>query len=258
MSNPVALQMYTVREELGAGQAGILRRIAGLGYGAVEPYDVISDPGGLRADIDAAGLSVCSVHARPFGEQAEAVFRGTAAVGADTVIVPHVPPDRFADADRVGELARELNDVAARAAGRGLRLGYHNHDFELSSLIGGRPALEVLADQLDPAVLLEVDTYWAAVGGQAVPELLGRLGERVRYLHIKDGPVTKADPMTALGAGRMPVADILAASPWVEWNVVELDDCATDMMEALRQSMAWLTDHGLAGQTAPARPGGSR
>ena len=52
-----------------------------------------------------------------------------------------------------------------------MRLGYHNHDFELSSLIGGRPALEVLADELDPGVLLEVDTYWAAVGGQDVPGL---------------------------------------------------------------------------------------
>ena len=257
MSNPVALQLYTLREELAAGRAGILRGVADLGYGAVEPYDVVSDPDGLRADIDAAGLAVCSVHARPFGEQAEAVFRGLATVGAGTVIVPHMPPERFADAERVGELARELNGLAARAAGRGVRLGYHNHDFELSSLIGGRPALEVLADQLDPAVLLEVDTYWAAVGGQDVPGLLGRLGERVRYLHVKDGPVTKDDPMTALGAGRMPVTEILAAAPWAEWNIVELDYCATDMMEALGQSMTWLTDHGLAGQ-AVAQPGGGR
>jgi sugar phosphate isomerase/epimerase len=257
MGNPVALQLYTLRKELGNGRAGILRQVAGLGYGAVEPYDVVSDPDGLRADLDAAGLAVCSVHARPFGERAEATFRGLATVGAGTVIVPHMPPERFDGTDQVGELARELNGLAARVADRGLRLGYHNHDFELSSLIGGRPALEVLADQLDPAVLLELDTYWAAVGGQDVPGLLGRLGERVRYLHVKDGPVTRDDPMTALGAGRMPVTEILAAAPWIEWNVVELDHCATGMMEAVGQSMAWLTDHGLAGQ-AVAQPGGGR
>ena len=257
--NPVALQLYTVREELAADRAGVLRRIAGFGYGAVEPYDVTSDAAGLRADLDAAGLTVCSVHARPFGKQAEAVFSGIATVGADTVIVPHMPPERFAGAGAIRDLAREVNGIAVRAAGRGLRLGYHNHDFELSSLIGGRPALEVLAGQLDPAVLLEVDTYWAAVGGQPVPALLRRLGERVRYLHVKDGPVTKADPMTAVGAGRMPVAEILAASPWAEWHVVELDDCATDMMEAVRESIDWLTGHGLApraGQGAPADHGG--
>jgi sugar phosphate isomerase/epimerase len=257
MSNPVALQLYTLREELGRGRADILRRVAALGYGAVEPYDVVSDPDGLRADIDAAGLAVCSVHARPFGEQAEATWRGLATAGAGTVIVPHMPPERFSDADGVAGLARELNALAARAADRGLRLGYHNHDFELSSLIGGRPALEVLAGQLDPAVLLEVDTYWAAVGGQDVPGLLRRLGERVRYLHVKDGPVTRDDPMTALGRGRMPVAEILAAAPGAEWHVVELDYCATDMMEALGDSMTWLIDHGLAGQ-AIAQPGGGR
>lgn len=244
MSNPVALQLYTLREELLAGRAGVLRQVAAMGYRAVEPYDVVSDPDGLRADLDAAGLAVCSVHARPFGDQAEAVWRGLAAAGAGTVIIPHMPPERFAGRGEVGELARELNGIAARAADRGLRLGYHNHEFELSSLIGGRPALEVLAGQLGPDVLLEVDTYWAAVGGQDVPQLLGRLGERVRYLHVKDGPVTRTDPMTAVGTGRMPVAEILAAARWAEWSVVELDECATDMLEAVGQSLAWLNSHG--------------
>ena len=42
--------------------------------------------------------------------------------------------------------------------------------------MAARPALEVLAGSLDAGVLLEVDTYWAAVGGQDVPALLGRLG----------------------------------------------------------------------------------
>jgi sugar phosphate isomerase/epimerase len=104
----------------------------------------------------------------------------------------------------------------------------------------------VLADRLDDVVILEVDTYWAAVGGQDVPALLGRLGERVRYLHVKDGPVTRDDPMTAVGAGRMPVAEILAASPSAGWHVVELDRCATDMMTAVGDSLTWLVDRGLA------------
>ena len=104
----------------------------------------------------------------------------------------------------------------------------------------------MLADALDPAVLLEVDTYWAAVGGQDVPALLGRLGDRVRYLHVKDGPVTRDDPMTAVGTGRMPVAEILAACPSAEWHVVELDRCATDMLTAVRDSLAWLAGHDLA------------
>jgi sugar phosphate isomerase/epimerase len=254
-NRPVALQLYTLREELAADRPGVLRRLAEAGYRTVEPYDVLTDPDVLRAELDRAGLDVCSVHAKPFGDDAEAAFRGATAVGADTVIVPWIPPVRFADADGVAAVASELNDAAKRAAGHGLRLGYHNHDFELSTLIGGTPALEVLAGQLDPEVILEVDTYWAAVGGQAVPELLGRLGSRVRYLHVKDGPVTKDDPNTALGAGKMPIAGILAANPAVEWHVVEFDACATDMMDAVADSLTWLVSQGLA--DAPATTDGS-
>jgi sugar phosphate isomerase/epimerase len=246
ISSPPALQLYTVREQLATGRRPVLQRIADFGYGAVEPYDVLTDPEQLRADLDEAGLAVSSVHAKILDEDGDALLRGTRTVGADTVIVPWVPPERFADAEAIAVLAGELNQAAAKTADHGLRLGYHNHDFELSSIVGGRPALEMFADALDPAVILEVDTYWAAVGGQDVPALLGRLGDRVRYLHVKDGPVTRHDAQTAVGGGLMPVTEILGACPSAEWHVVELDSCATDMLTAVGDSLAWLAEHDLA------------
>jgi sugar phosphate isomerase/epimerase len=251
ITTPPAVQLYTVREQMATDRKGVLAQLAAFGYGAVEPFNILSDPEGLHADLAAAGLGVCGVHANPAGEQFEAVVGAARTLGADTIIVPHLPPPRFADADGVRDVAGELNEVSRRIADAGLRLGYHNHDFELSSTIGGRPALEVLADLLADEVLLEVDTYWAAVGlpGSAagVPDLLRRLGERVRYLHVKDGPATsRDDDMTAVGAGSMPVAEILAANPSVRWHVVELDRCATDMMTAVRESLAWLVRQGLA------------
>ena len=266
-SNPLALQLYTVRDQLASGRTAVLKAIREFGYGAVEPYDVLTDPEALRADLDEAGLAVCSVHARALGAQADALLDGARAVGAGTVIVPSVPAERFAGPEAVAALARELNEAAARAAGRGLRFGYHNHAFELAP-VAGRTGLEALADALDDTVLLEVDTYWAAVAavppggppggtaqpgppGKDVPALLGRLGDRVRYLHVKDGPVTRDDPMTAVGGGRMPVAEILAACPSAEWHVVELDRCATDMLTAVRESMDWLAARGLATPLSP-------
>ena len=255
-SNPLALQLYTVRDQLPSGRKAVLSAVRGFGYGAVEPYDVLTDPEALRADLDEAGLAVCSVHARALGADAGPLLDGARTVGADTVILPSVPAERFADAAAIAALARELNEAAARAAGQGLRFGYHNHAFELAPVAGRRTGLEALADALDPAVLLEVDTYWAAVGmvppgdtaapGEEVPALLRRLGDRVRYLHVKDGPVTRDDPMTAVGTGRMPVAEVLAACPSAEWHVVELDRCATDVLTAVRDSLGWLAARGLA------------
>jgi len=252
ISSPPALQFYSLREQLDTiGRKAILQQVADFGYGAIEPYDVLTDPEQLRADLDEAGLAVCSVHTKLLDaadeSEREAMMRGTVALGAGTLIVPWVPPERFDDSESIAVLARELNQAAVTLADHGLRLGYHNHDFELSSIVGGRPALEVLADALDPAVILEVDTYWAAVGGQDVPALLGRLGDRVRYLHVKDGPaVSREDMMVAVGSGVMPVADILAACPSAEWHVVELDRCATDMLTAVGDSLAWLAAHDLA------------
>ena len=248
ISSPPALQLYTLREQLEtSGRKAVLRRVADFGYGAVEPYDVRTDPEQLRADLDQAGLAVCSVHAKILDGEGEAMVRGAVALGAGTVIVPWADPVRFADSEAIAVLAGELNQAAVKLADQGLRLGYHNHDFELSSIVGGRPALELLADALDPAVILEVDTYWAAVGGQDVPALLRRLGDRVRYLHVKDGPIgTRDDFMVAVGSGRMPVADILAACPSAEWHVIELDRCATDMLTAVGDSLTWLAEHDLA------------
>jgi sugar phosphate isomerase/epimerase len=242
--NPAALQLYTVREQLAADRKGVLAQVGAFGYRFVEAFNVLNDPEGLLEDLTAAGLSVCSVHAHP-GAEPDATAAAVRTLGTDVIIVPYLPPERYASAETVAEVAAELNTLAAWAAGEGLSLGYHNHDFELSSLIGGRPALEVLVDQLDGSVLLEVDTYWAAVGGQDVLDLLRRLGDRVKYLHIKDGPITKDDPMTAVGSGRMPVADILTASPTTR-NIVELDRCATDMLTAVGDSIDWLVDHGFA------------
>ncbi|MGW4276826.1 sugar phosphate isomerase/epimerase family protein [Streptomyces seoulensis] len=244
-TTPLAVQLYGLDEAVTADRRGTPRRLAAMGYPAVEPYDVLSDPHGLRADLDECGLRACSVHAWVTGDRQAEILRALAVVGADTAFLPYVPPERFADRDSVAAVASEINAAARAAADHGVRIGYHNHDFELSTLLGGRPALEVLADLLAPDVLLEVDTYWAATGGQDVPELLGRLGDRVRHLHVKDGPVNREDDQVAIGAGRMPVPAVLAAAPAAEWHIVEIDRCATDLFDAMEQSFAYLTSEGV-------------
>ncbi|MFD0020766.1 sugar phosphate isomerase/epimerase family protein [Streptomyces sp. NPDC058382] len=245
-TTPLAVQLYGLDEAMTTDRRGTLRRLAAMGYPGVEPYDVLSDPHGLRADLDEFGLRACSAHAWVTGDQRDEILHALAVVGTDTAILPYVPPERFADRESVAAVAAEINAAARAAADHGVRIGYHNHDFELSTSIQGRPALEVLADLLDPGVLLEVDTYWAAFGGQDVPDLLRRLGERVRYLHVKDGPLTgREDDHVAVGTGRMPVSEILAAAPAAQWHVVELDRCATDMFEAMAQSLAHLTSEGV-------------
>ena len=243
MTKPIGVQLYSVRDHMAADRDGTLRRVAGLGYRAVEPYAPADDPKGFRQLADELGVTISSVHAGGMLRDPEPgpVFEAINVLGTQLAIVPAgIPDEEFTTRDGIARTAELLNGLSQQAAGHGLTLGYHNHWWEIEPRIDGVHALELLAAQLDPAVFLEVDTYWAAVGGAEVPALLGRLGDRVRALHVKDGPVVKGEPHTAVGDGAMPVPEILAARPGA-WRIVELDSCATDVFEALERSHAYLT-----------------
>ncbi|WP_091100415.1 sugar phosphate isomerase/epimerase family protein [Nonomuraea pusilla] len=247
MMQPISVQLYTVREPLAADRDGVLRRLAAIGYRAVEPFDPMSDPKGFRQVADDLGLIVPSTHAYALLERDPAeVFDAVATIGAQLVVIPAgFPPEEFTTPDGLARTADRLNGLAERAAEHGVRLGYHNHWWEVEPLVDGRHALEALAGLLAPEVFLEVDTYWAAVGGADVPALLRRLGDRVLALHVKDGPVARDEPHTAVGAGAMPVPAVLDAASGA-WRVVELDSCAGDVFAALADSHAYLT--GLEGR----------
>jgi sugar phosphate isomerase/epimerase len=94
-------------------------------------------------------------------------------------------------------------------------------------------------------VVLELDTYWAAVGCEDVSSLIGRLGDRVRLLHLKDGPIdADTKSQLPLGSGAMPVTEILAAAPAVELGVLEFDDYRGDLFEGLAAGYAYATGLG--------------
>lgn len=236
-----SLQLYTVRGELNRDLHGTITRIAELGYEAVEPFNFVALADELSEALASSGLAAPSGHAPLLRSDQDEIFAAAKRLGISTVIDPHVPADNWQSGEDIAATAHSLNEAARRAAPHGIRVGYHNHAFELEARIGDRSGLEVLAENLDPAVVLEVDTYWAAVGGEDVPSLLGRLGDRVKLLHIKDGPLTKDDKeQTAVGAGRMHVWDCIDAASSLETAVVELDDFNGDIFDAIRDSYTYL------------------
>lgn len=237
-----ALQLYTVRDALTADLPGTVARVAEIGYTAVEPYNFVATADGLQAAFREHGLTAPSGHAPLLSADQEEIFAAAKQLGIETVIDPHVDRARWQSAEDIAATAEALNAAAAAGAKHGIRVGYHNHEFELQSRIDGRSGLEVLADHLDDAVVLEVDTYWAAVGGEDPVELLRRLGDRVRFIHIKDGPLTTEDKdQVAVGSGAMPIREVLAAGSSVETAVVELDDFTGDIFTAVTDSLTYLT-----------------
>ena len=240
--NKLSIQLWTVRREIAElGMEATLQRLAELGYPAIEPAGL----GGLaptefKAVADGLGLQISSAHVPlPVGPDANQVLDEQEAIGNRFLISGGMAPD-MATLDDTRRLADRFNEAAANAAARGMHIGMHNHWWEFDTVLDdGACPFDVLLDATD--VFLEVDVYWAAVGGVDPAGLLKDLGDRVRYLHVKDGPIEPRTPQTPVGAGKLDIGAVLEAAPADAWQVVELDEFDGDMFHAVDESRRWLT-----------------
>ncbi|WP_134732936.1 sugar phosphate isomerase/epimerase family protein [Amycolatopsis nivea] len=238
-----SVQLYSVRDAFAADPDETLRRLAAIGFGSVEPYGVVENVEALRAGLAAHGLSAPTAHAALVGKELDAVFAAARELGIEVVIEPMIPAAQWQNSADIVAAAEALNAGAKVAAGYGVRVGYHNHWWELESRIDGRSALEVFADRLDPEVVLEVDAYWATAGGEDAPALLRRLGARVCAIHVKDGSLAiDASGQVPAGQGRVPLAEVLAAAPEA-LRVVEFDR-HEDVFGGIAESFAYLAGVG--------------
>ncbi|MGO4247909.1 sugar phosphate isomerase/epimerase family protein [Paenarthrobacter sp. RAF54_2] len=238
---PYSIQLFTLRKAMEDDLSGSIRKVAEIGFTQVEPYDFVDTAKELGAALAEHGLSAPSGHAPLMSQDQDKIFAAARELGITTVIDPFLPAEHWQKAEDIQVTAEKLNTAARKGAAYGIRVGYHNHEWELESVIEGQPALEYFAGLLDPEVVLEVDVYWAAVGGQDPEALLRRLGERVKLIHIKDGPIT-ADikAQQPAGQGRIAVLDVIAAAKSLEVGVVEFDDYAGDIFEGISQSLRYL------------------
>ena len=266
----LSVQLYTVRDQLAADLDGTLARLAAMGLTNVEAFDFVSRAPELAESFRANGLVARTGHATmlsdeirvgddvfPVASQDE-VFTAAKTLGLEIVIDAFVAPERWLDEDAVADTAARLNRAAERAADHGLRVGYHNHTQEFAASFGGRSAFEVFADQLDESVALEVDLFWAATAKQDVVGLLGRLGERVQALHVKDG-IIGPDPFVGetgphdaqdldqrpAGQGEVPLLDYLAAAPSARFAIIEFDTYPGDIFAAVKESVDFLAARGI-------------
>lgn len=241
MSNSnISVQLYTVRDALASDIPATLARLRGIGYTNVELFGFLDHVDSYETALASTGISAPSAHALLLGKELEPIFDAAGRLGVGTLIDPDIEASRWTTREDIEQAAAELNAVARRAADAGFSVGYHNHSWEVSNRFGSTTALEIFADRLDDSVCLEVDTFWVEVGGVSAIELLQILGERVKFLHIKDGPLSEnADDQVGLGKGSVDVRGIIAAAPHA-LRVVELDGSRGDLFVELADSFNYL------------------
>ena len=126
------MQLYTVREAAADDLDAVLERLAQIGYRKVEPYGLLEFALQLATALPRHGLTAPTTHASIVGQNTDIVFGTAADLGIQIVIEPAVRDDRWTDEDAVKRIADDLNAAAEVAARHGLRVGYHNHYWELA------------------------------------------------------------------------------------------------------------------------------
>jgi sugar phosphate isomerase/epimerase len=140
----------------------------------------------------------------------------------------------------VRRFAAELKPFSVELERHGMRLGYHNHDFEFAPL-DGSTVWEMMLPELSPAIELELDVFWAAVGGRDPSAEIKANPDRIRLLHMKDmAPGAEAQD-APVGDGILPFPDLVEAarSSGVEWFVVEQDEPA-DALRDIGRAFGYL------------------
>lgn len=252
---PVGLQLYSVRAEMDLDTQATLERVAALGFAGVEAAGTHGlAPAEFRQRLDDLGLTLISamVGLDPDGLSAQ-TLEFACALGTPRLVV-NAWPQQFATSDAITALTASMRAASTQADAVGIALGYHNHFWEFQpSAAGACPMLD-LATQLDDC-FLELDLYWLRSAVAEWEPVLTALADRVRTVHVKDGPGTlpdlewKNDPMTPAGTGVVPIDAMLHALPRAEWHVVEFDDHDGDIFTAISASRRYLLDHGLSSAT---------
>ncbi len=253
MPSSIGCQLYTLREfcKTPADIASTLRRVRQIGYEAVQVSGIGKiDPKEMAKILKDEGLICCATHVSKdrMRDETSAVIDEHQLWGCKLTAIGGFFPKEPTTADWT-TFAREYNQISTRFAGSGLTIGYHNHSHELAHY-DGRPAMDILLEQLDPSIWVEIDTYWITHGGGDPVQWINKAKGRIPAVHLKDMGIDaeRKQFMAEIGAGNLNWAAILPAcrAAGVKWYIVEQDNCnGRDPFESVKQSLESLRAMGL-------------
>lgn len=240
---PIALQLYSVREQAFGDFPGTLEAIAGMGYQGVEfagfhGHDP-KDLGKLLADL---GLRSVGSHVRLAAlsdQEIEGTVEAHRAVGSASLVVPFHAETRPDTLDGWRTVADGFNRIAERLRSYGMRLGYHNYDKEFAPVEGRIPWL-VFAEATGPDITLQLDTAAATRGGGDVLALFGAHPGRFHTVHLEDHA---PDGSVVLpGDGMVPFAEVISfcrERGGTEWLIIEQESHPESMspMASVRECL---------------------
>jgi sugar phosphate isomerase/epimerase len=236
----ISIQLFTLRDQLAIDFPGTIAALAEIGYTKVEHAGFVGrSVQDFKAVLDANGIVSTSGHVlipQPFNAAAWSASLADANTLGSTYIVHPFFGINFG----TGEVTRttapwqafaaDMNEAGRMARDAGLKLGYHNHNWEFFRLTDdpSRTAFDVFAAETDPDLVhLELDLFWATRGAQDPVDLIEEHKGRILQYHVKD--MNQAGSFADPGEGLIDFPRIFEHSKeaGVEEYIVERDDAGT-------------------------------
>ncbi|HIE4563538.1 TPA: sugar phosphate isomerase/epimerase family protein [Stenotrophomonas maltophilia] len=246
---PIAVQMYTLRDAGSLEQQ--LKIVHDAGVHAVETVGTQNTSATeLKQLLDRYSIKAISSHV-PLAElrsNLDGVVAFNRSIGNTTLVVPYLDKkDRPSDAAGWTALGQELGSIARQVRAKGMRLAYHNHDFELVDF-NGRTGLELLFAAAGPDLQTELDLAWVARAGLDPAVMLGKFRGHMFAVHAKDnapkGQAEDEGGFAAVGQGVLDWNAILpaAAAAGVHWYIIEHDQ-PRDPAKVIQTGADYLREH---------------
>ncbi len=239
---PIATQAWCVRKQMKDDIAGTLQAVAHLGYQGIELENAFGKSGAdWRNHLDASGLKACGFHhslSELRGDKLKASIEFNQAIGNRNLIIRSLPKEVYNSKELLTKTATEINEIAEKIKGAGLRIGYHNHTTDFNKL-GADYWWNVFADQTKKNVILQFDTGNASeMEGVTVLDFLKRNKGRTVSMHVK--PFSKKSPNAFLGDDELDWPQIMKTVETVgglEWYIIEYERDAFPPLEALKANL---------------------
>jgi len=242
---PLALQLWTVRNELARDAPATFRELHELGYRYVE----VAAMDGTSAEeivsmLGDVGLAAMGAHIPlpTITGDTDTAIAFAKTLGVSYAAVPWIGPDDCVGRDAWVAAASAMNAAGQAFRAEGITLCYHHHGHEFDR-VDGDYIFDVIMDNSPPENLsAEIDTYWAQFGGVDPVELMRRYAGRCPLLHIKDMANDEQRSFAEVGHGVLDWDAIFNAAKevGVKWCVVEQDESTRGALESARLSAEYL------------------
>jgi len=200
----VGIQLYSVRTAMGKDPLGTLKQLSAIGYQYVEHADYVNrkfygySPKDFKKILDDNGLKMRSGHTvmgkqhwdaakNDFSDSWKYTVDDAATVGQRYVISPWLDESMrktFDDFKRYMDVFNKSGELCKKS---GMKFGYHNHDFEFSTMLNGAKLYDLILQNTDPALVAQqLDMGNLYNGGAKAIDIAKQYPGRFELMHVKD------------------------------------------------------------------------